>query len=139
MSPVVTERVCHSPSASTARMIADAFRGATMDAWPHVDGVVALTHTSGCGMVPTSEGGQLLRRTLRGYATHPNVAGVLVLKDGKVAYETYQYGNTPKTRWMSMSVAKSVTSTLYGAAIKDEEVVTVTALEDAELVLVDAA
>jgi len=43
---------------------------------------------------------------------------VLVLKDGQVALEIYQYGNTAKTRWMSMSVAKSITSTLIGAAIK---------------------
>jgi len=47
------------------------------------------------------------------------VAGLLVLKDGKIANETYQYGNTQKTRWMSMSVAKSITSTLIGAAVKD--------------------
>ncbi|TGN67104.1 class C beta-lactamase-related serine hydrolase [Paracoccus liaowanqingii] len=48
-----------------------------------------------------------------------NVAGMIVLKDGAVVYETYQRGNTPDTRWMSMSVAKSVTSTLVGAAIRD--------------------
>lgn len=53
------------------------------------------------------------------YLALNRVAGLLVLKDGKIAYETYQYGNTLKTRWMSMSVAKSVTSTLFGAAIKD--------------------
>ncbi|WP_286663390.1 serine hydrolase domain-containing protein [Variovorax flavidus] len=47
------------------------------------------------------------------------VAGLLVLKDGKIVHETYQYGNTQKTRWMSMSVAKSITSTLIGAAVKD--------------------
>ncbi|MDM0086903.1 MULTISPECIES: serine hydrolase [unclassified Variovorax] len=47
------------------------------------------------------------------------VAGLLILKDGKVAHERYQYGNTQKTRWMSMSVAKSVTSTLIGAAVQD--------------------
>jgi len=46
------------------------------------------------------------------------VAGVLALKDGQVALEIYQYGNTAKTHWMSMSVAKSITSTLIGAAIK---------------------
>ena len=40
------------------------------------------------------------------------------LKEGRVALELYQYGNTAKTRWMSMSVAKSITSTLIGAAIK---------------------
>lgn len=45
--------------------------------------------------------------------------GLLVLKDGKVAFETYQRGNTPETRWMSMSVAKSITSTLVGIALKE--------------------
>lgn len=48
-----------------------------------------------------------------------SVTGLIVLKDGKVAYEIYQRGNGPDTRWMSMSIAKSVTSTLIGAAIKD--------------------
>ncbi|CAM5342198.1 6-aminohexanoate-dimer hydrolase OS=Afipia felis OX=1035 GN=nylB PE=4 SV=1 [Afipia felis] len=47
------------------------------------------------------------------------VSGLLILKDGKVAYETYQLGNTPSTRWTSMSIAKSITSTLIGAALKD--------------------
>jgi CubicO group peptidase (beta-lactamase class C family) len=47
------------------------------------------------------------------------VSGMIILKDGKVAYETYQLGNTPKTRWTSMSIAKSITSTLIGAALKD--------------------
>ncbi|HEY0236368.1 MAG TPA: serine hydrolase [Afipia sp.] len=47
------------------------------------------------------------------------VSGLIILKDGKVAYETYQLGNTPATRWTSMSVAKSITSTLIGAALKD--------------------
>ncbi|WP_313135506.1 serine hydrolase domain-containing protein [Paracoccus jeotgali] len=48
-----------------------------------------------------------------------NVAGLIVLKDGEVVYETYQRGNRPETRWMSMSVAKSITSTLVGAAVQD--------------------
>ncbi|WP_448059522.1 UxaA family hydrolase [Cellulomonas hominis] len=73
---IVTSVNC---SASTARMIADQFRGPVLAAYPHVDGVVALTHDSGCGLVPASEGGQVLRRTLRGYACHPNLAGLLVL------------------------------------------------------------
>ncbi|WP_430782921.1 UxaA family hydrolase [Actinoplanes sp. G11-F43] len=76
MIGIVTSVNC---SASTARMIADQFRGPAMDAWPHVDGVVALAHDSGCGMVPASEGGQILLRTLRGYAAHPNIGGLLVL------------------------------------------------------------
>lgn len=66
-------------SATTAKMIAEQFRGAALDEFENVDGVIALTHTSGCGLVPDSEGGQMLLRTLRGYAANPNVAGVLVL------------------------------------------------------------
>ncbi|MFC6703753.1 UxaA family hydrolase [Flexivirga alba] len=66
-------------SASTARMIADQFRGAVLDAYPNVDGVVALTHRSGCGLVTESEGARVLMRTLRGYAAHPNIAGLLVV------------------------------------------------------------
>lgn len=53
------------------------------------------------------------------FMTANRVAGLLILKDGKIANETYQYGNTQKTRWMSMSVAKSITSTLVGLAVKD--------------------
>lgn len=47
------------------------------------------------------------------------VAALLILKDGKIVNETCRFGNTEKTRWMSMSVAKSVTSTLIGAAVMD--------------------
>lgn len=48
-----------------------------------------------------------------------SITAMLVIKDGKIAFETYQRGNTEKTRWMSMSVAKSISSTLAGIAIKD--------------------
>ena len=47
------------------------------------------------------------------------IAALLVLQDGRVALERYRFGNTPRTRWMSMSVAKSITSTLVGAALRD--------------------
>lgn len=53
------------------------------------------------------------------YLALNQVSGLIVLKDGKVVYETYQRGNGPETRWMSMSVAKSISSTLVGAALKD--------------------
>lgn len=47
------------------------------------------------------------------------VAAVLVLDSGRIALERYRFGNGPRTRWMSMSVAKSVSSTLAGAALRD--------------------
>ncbi|MDB5706620.1 MAG: beta-lactamase [Sphingomonas bacterium] len=48
-----------------------------------------------------------------------NVAGLIVLQDGKVRLERYARGLTAEGRWTSFSVAKSFTSTLVGAAIKD--------------------
>lgn len=48
-----------------------------------------------------------------------NVAGLLVIKDGRIVYERYGLGNTARSRWVSFSVAKSVVSLLFGAAIKD--------------------
>lgn len=59
------------------------------------------------------------RYSLDDYVRLNRVTGLLVLKDGKIADERYEKGNTADTRWMSMSVAKSVTSTLVGAALKD--------------------
>ncbi|HEX5006850.1 MAG TPA: serine hydrolase [Hyphomonadaceae bacterium] len=47
------------------------------------------------------------------------ISGVIVVKDGKVVFEKYGMGRTPDQRWTSFSVAKSVTSTLIGAAVKD--------------------
>jgi altronate hydrolase len=66
-------------SATVCKAIAQAFAGDAMQAWPHVDGVVAITHGSGCGMSGSGEGIELLQRTLRGYADHPNFAAVLVV------------------------------------------------------------
>jgi len=48
-----------------------------------------------------------------------NIAGLIVLKNGKVVLERYARGYGPEGRWTSFSVAKSFTSTLVGAAIKD--------------------
>ena len=59
------------------------------------------------------------RFTLDDYLETNRVAGLLVLKDGRVALERYRFGNSDRTRWMSMSVAKSITSTLVGAAVKE--------------------
>ncbi|MGC8525330.1 MAG: UxaA family hydrolase [Acidibrevibacterium sp.] len=71
-------------SAHVAAMVADAFRRNPFTGddpladFPHVDGVVALTHKTGCGMTQ-KEPLALLRRTLGGYARHPNFSHVIVL------------------------------------------------------------
>jgi altronate hydrolase len=66
-------------SATVARGIADAYTRAALAEFPNVDGVVALTHGSGCGMDSNGESMAVLRRTLAGYARHANFAGVLVV------------------------------------------------------------
>jgi altronate hydrolase len=70
-------------SATAARAIADHFSRMTnpdaLKDYPMVDGVVALTHGTGCGMDTEGMGMQVLERTLAGYATHANFWGVLVV------------------------------------------------------------
>jgi altronate hydrolase len=67
-------------SATVARHVADQFRGPQgLAEYPNVDGVVALTHRTGCGMASEGEPMDVLRRTLAGYARHPNFAGVLIV------------------------------------------------------------
>src|SRR5437868_601829 len=57
--------------------------------------------------------------TLDRYMQAYRVSGLLVLKDGKIVLERYGLGRKPTDRWTSFSVAKSLTSTLVGAAIQD--------------------
>jgi CubicO group peptidase (beta-lactamase class C family) len=59
---------------------------------------------------------------LEQYLDLNRVAGILVLKNGRIALERYRYGNSERTRWMSMSVAKSITSTLVGAALAQHRI-----------------
>ncbi len=57
--------------------------------------------------------------TIDDYLADQSVAGLLVIKNGKIVFERYRLGNTEETIWMSYSVSKSVTSMLIGAAIRD--------------------
>jgi len=72
-------------SVGTGRYIAEAFRRhpltgqSLLDDFPNVDGVVALGHKTGCGMAAEGEPMDLLRRTIAGYARHPNFGAVLMV------------------------------------------------------------
>lgn len=56
------------------------------------------------------------------YLAVGRVSGLLVLHEGEVAYERYLLGNNERTRWMSMSVVKSITAILIGVAIQDGQI-----------------
>ncbi|WP_309683766.1 altronate dehydratase family protein [Polaromonas sp.] len=113
-------------SATAARAIADHFSRHTNPAaladFPNVDGVVALTHGTGCGMDTEGVGMQLLQRTLAGYAAHANFAAVLVVGLGCEANqinawlahsslcegETFKVFNIQDTGGTTKTVAKGV-------------------------------
>lgn len=67
-------------SATVVKRIAGAFAApGALDEYQGVDGVVAITHGTGCGLAADGEGLALLRRTLAGYARHPNVGAVVLV------------------------------------------------------------
>lgn len=53
------------------------------------------------------------------YMSRNRCGGLLILKDGAVALERYAMGNDAASRWTTFSVAKSITATLVGAALRD--------------------
>ncbi len=65
-------------SASVCRAVADRF-GDVRKEYPNIDGVIALTHKTGCGMPADGENLSVLRRTVAGMAGHPNVAASLLI------------------------------------------------------------
>ena len=113
-------------SATAARAIADQFRRdihpEALAAYPNVDGIVALTHGMGCATDSEGEELRVLRRTLGGYARHPNFAAVLVVGlgcetnqiQGLIAQEGLQEGarlitfNIQDTGGTAKTVARGV-------------------------------
>ncbi len=77
-------------SASVARFIArEVERSGLLDDYPNIDGVIPLVHGTGCGMDQKGEGADILKRTQWGYASNPNMAGVLMVGLG---CEVFQIG-----------------------------------------------
>src|SRR5437879_1709630 len=65
-------------SASVSQFVKDRFRDVQKD-YPNVDGVLAITHKSGCGTKLFGEDHLALQRVLAGYAKHPNVAAYILI------------------------------------------------------------
>jgi len=72
----------------------------------------------GSPIVAFSTGGTK-ENELEDFIKEQKVAGLLILQDGKIRLERYALENSGTNLWSSLSVAKSVTSTLVGVAIKD--------------------
>src|SRR5213080_2350863 len=65
-------------SASVSQFVKDRFRDVSKD-YPNIDGVLAITHKSGCGTKLFGEDHMALQRVLAGYAKHPNVAAYILV------------------------------------------------------------
>ncbi len=96
-------------SATVARFIAkEVERSGILAAYPHVDGVIPLVHGTGCGMADKGEGFDALKRTQWGYATNPNIAGVLLVGLGCEVFQIgrmkSEYGLVESERFRTMTI-----------------------------------
>jgi len=67
--------------------------------------------------LPVRSGGRLY--DLADYVSRNRVTGLLIAQDGGVRLEHYEPGCSETTRWASMSMAKSIATTLLGVAVQD--------------------
>ncbi len=74
--------------------------------------------SQGLPIAAFSPGGEK-EKALEDFMMEQKVAGFLILQDGKIRLERYALGDSESNLWSSLSVAKSVTSTLVGVAIND--------------------
>jgi altronate hydrolase len=96
-------------SATVARHIAQAAeKSGLLDQFPNVDGIVPITHHSGCGMDSKGEGYDLLTRTLWGTAANPNFGAVLLVGLGceviQLARFEQEYGISDTDRFQSFTI-----------------------------------
>jgi CubicO group peptidase (beta-lactamase class C family) len=62
------------------------------------------------------------RRTLSNYLDRQRVTGLLVIKDGEILVERYQYDRNERHRFVSHSMAKSIVSLGIGLALADGKI-----------------
>jgi altronate hydrolase len=96
-------------SATVARHIAEAAeKTGLLKDFPAVDGIVPITHASGCGMAGRGEGFDLLKRTLWGTAANPNFGAVMLVGLGcevmQIADLKSAYGLTDNETFASFTI-----------------------------------
>ncbi|MCK0196966.1 altronate dehydratase family protein [Ancylobacter sp. 6x-1] len=99
-------------SATVAEFIADAVtRSGVLDDYPNVDGVIAFTHGTGCGMGAKGEEFDILARTQWGYASHPNFAAILLVGLGCEVFQIprlkEKYGLVEGPHFQTLTIQES--------------------------------
>ena len=115
-------------SASAARFIAQSVQTEEFkERFPNIDGVVALTHSTGCGMAGAGDGYDNLQRVLWGHARHANFGGVLMVGLGcevnqiDFLLEAYGIERGPHFQTMNIQNAGGTRKTVeWGKAMLEE-------------------
>ena len=99
-------------SASVARFIArQVERSGLLDDYPGIDGLIPLVHGTGCGMADKGAGFDALKRTQWGYASNPNIAGVLLVGLGcevfQIARMKSEYGLKESDVFRTMTIQET--------------------------------
>ena len=99
-------------SASVARFMAKEIeRSDILRGYPNIDGVIALVHGTGCGIAAKGEGFDALKRTQWGYASNPNIAGVLLVGLGCEVFQIgrmkQEYGIVEGDMFRSMTIQET--------------------------------
>ena len=108
-------------SATVCKFVAERFPREILDQYPNVDGIVAITHGTGCGQADRGEGFGNLQRTLWGFARHANFAGILLIGLGcevnqiDFLMEAYQITPGPHFRTMTMQATGGTRKTIERA------------------------
>jgi altronate hydrolase len=108
-------------SASVCKFIAERFPKDELERYPNVDGIVAITHGTGCGMADRGDGYGALQRTLWGFAKHANFASILMIGLGcevmQIDFLTEAYGikTGPHFRTMTLQDTGGTRATIERA------------------------
>lgn len=96
-------------SATVVRRAADILNNdPLLDDYPEIDGVVAFSHGTGCGMASEGPGWENLQRVLWGHATHPNVGAAIFVGLGcemmQVARMRQRFGADGQERFHGLTI-----------------------------------
>jgi altronate hydrolase len=99
-------------AASVSRFIVEEInRSGILHQYPNIDGAIALVHGGGCGLDVNGEAYEILKRTQWGYATNPNVGGVLMVGLGCEAFQSPRfmksYGLTESDPFRSLTIQET--------------------------------
>src|SRR5947209_5820785 len=99
-------------SASVARFMAEEVqRSGVLEQYRNIDGVIPLVHGGGCALDVKGEGYEVLKRTQWGYATNPNVGGVVMVGLGcegfQIARWKEAYGLKESDTFRSMTIQET--------------------------------